>query len=349
MSLLATRMQNLRSTSRLDQWEVRASQYGALDLTMVQTADPNGLVSRDLAEKAVRSIGRTLEVPVINYNSGISISNARSLTISDAYNTSAMQSISFVTYSWGFTIVPSHFMNNELAIQDEFNRQMEQWTYLFAKTLDAAALTAMNNAKAQKLGNTLGSRYSLVGNTVQTAQAQRERFLADITPLQASNDVIGAGTMHVLGDPSLQSLVLKLSENGAANAENKAIQFLDKRFYFTNQITNGAGVDITAYAMPGRSVGMVSRFEREALLNRQTSDGHRWGIERLPFVDMLVGTYFYEGVGDYSADYGAATADNTRAYKEHYGFSVDVAFFGPYLSAPTTVASPIMKLEVLTS
>ena len=63
-------------------------------------------------------------------------------------------------------------------------------------------------------------------------------------------------------------------------------------------------------------------------------------------LNMPVGTYFYDSVGDYSAIAGAATADMTRTRKEHYGFAVDVAFLTAYNSSPSTLASPILAFNV---
>ena len=60
MSLLATRMQNMRSTSNLDKNEFRPSRYGALDVFMQQTNDPAGILTPELKQKAELSIGSTI-------------------------------------------------------------------------------------------------------------------------------------------------------------------------------------------------------------------------------------------------------------------------------------------------
>ena len=99
MSLVNTRIQNIRANSRLDKFELRPSRYGALDLFMDQSQDPNGVLTPELVEKARTSIGNTLETPVINYDESISIGNTRSVTIADSENTSKMVQFSFTTYS----------------------------------------------------------------------------------------------------------------------------------------------------------------------------------------------------------------------------------------------------------
>ena len=87
-------------------------------------------------------------------------------------------------------------------------------------------------------------------------------------------------------------------------------------------MTNGVGEFANLFAVQGGSVGILTRFERESLLNTRMADGTEWGIDTLPMLNFPIGTYFYESKGDYNTIAGAATADLTRARKEHYGFAV---------------------------
>lgn len=80
------------------------------------------------------------------------------------------------------------------------------------------------------------------------------------------------------------------------------------------------------------------------MLGTVSGDGHEWGIATLPMLNMPVGTYFYDSVGDYNDIAGAATADMTRTRKEHYGFAVDVAFLTAY--AHNSLANPILAFNV---
>ena len=73
MSLVLTRIQNIRANSNLDKFEYRPSRYGALNAFMVQSEDPTGILTDELKEKARMSIGNTLETPVIDYDAGIMI------------------------------------------------------------------------------------------------------------------------------------------------------------------------------------------------------------------------------------------------------------------------------------
>lgn len=346
MSLVLTRMQNMRAnTANLDKYETRPSRYGALDLFMQQSKSKNGIVSPELIDKAQKSIGRVLESPVIDYDSGVTISNVRSITIPDSLNVSRMIQYTFVTYAWGFTVVPSNHMNNEISIQREFEQQMKKHLYKFAEMVDEQCVAALNAAKS-KVYNDLLSLYENYADTVVSKYVQREEILGDLEPIMNANDFYEP--MHVLGNQGVRSLLNKLSESGLYNDKNKQYQYQDKIWHFTNRVINGAGKYATGFVVQDGAIGMLLRYEREAFLRRKTFN-HEWDIITLPVVNMPVGSYFYGGVSDESATYGAATADNTRAWKEHYGFSVDIAYVTAYNSDPDNLESPIAKIAINTA
>lgn len=342
MSLINTRIQNIRAKSNLDKNELRPSRYGALDLFMMQTDDPAGILTPELKEKAMNSIGNTLETPVIDYDGTISIGNTRSVTIADSENTSQMLTITFATYAWGFTMVPAAFMNNEISMQQDFERKFNKYLYKFGETLDTAAVAALAADKTQVFADSLN--YTVTANTVVASWKSRENLIGDINPMMAANDHFGE--IHVLGNAGVESIIRKLAEKSLYNEVNKTLEYSDKILHFTTRIANGAGEFANMYAVQGGSLGILTRFERESILGTQARTGHEWGIDTLPMLNFPIGTYYYESVGDYNAIAGAATADLTRARKEHYGFAVDVAFVTPYNSDPTTIASPIMKLTI---
>lgn len=342
MSLLATRMQNMRSSSNLDKNEIRPSRYGALDVFMQQSADPAGILTPELRQKAEQSIGRTLETPVIDYDSGITIGNTRSVTIADSENTSKMHTITFATYSWGFTIVPAMYMNNEISMQRDFEAKMNKYLYAFAKKLDGVCISALGAAKTQVFKDSL--QYTTTGNVLESSWDDREGIIGDINPIMAANDHFGQ--IHLVGNGGFESIIRKLTQSGLYNAENKQLEYSDKVLHFTNEIVNAEGKYGTAYAVTDGMLGLLFRFERESLLGTRARTGHEWGIENLPMLNIPCGTYYYESVSDVSSIAGAATADLTRGLKQHYGFAVDVAVVTPYNSDPETNASPIIQVQV---
>lgn len=342
MSLVLTRIQNIRANSNMDKFEYRPSRYGALNAFMVQSEDPTGILTEELKQKARTSIGNTLETPVIDYDGTISIGNTRSVTIADSENTSKMVQITFTTYSWGFTIAPAMYMNNEIGIQKDFETKFMKYLYAFAKKLDEAAIAALAAAKTQVLKNKL--LYDFSTDAVNAKWSERENVFGDLEVMMGANDFYGQ--LHIVGDPGVESIMRKLQQHGLYNDVNKQNEFGTKIVHLTNNIAAAGGKYAQGYAVNAGSLGLLTRFERDCLLGTVSGDGHEWGIATLPLLNMPVGTYFYDSVGDYNAIAGAATADMTRTRKEHYGFAVDVAFLTAYNSAPSTLASPILAFNV---
>ena len=342
MSLVLTRIQNIRANSNLDKFEYRPSRYGALNAFMVQSEDPTGILTEELKQKARTSIGNTLETPVIDYDADITIGSTRTLTIADSENTSKMVQITFATYAWGFTIAPAMYMNNEIGIQKDFETKMMKYIYAFAKKLDEAALATLAANKTQVLKNPL--LYDWSSNAINAKWTERENVFGDLEVMMGANDFYGQ--LHIVGDPGVESIMRKLQQHGLYNDVNKQNEFGTKVVHLTNNIAAAGGKYAQGYAVNAGSLGMLTRFERDCLLGTVSGDGHEWGIATLPLLNMPVGTYFYDSVGDYNTIAGAATADMTRTRKEHYGFAVDVAFLTAYNSTPSTLASPILAFNV---
>lgn len=345
MSLVLTRIQNIRANSNLDKFEYRPSRYGALNAFMVQSEDPTGILTEELKQKARTSIGNTLETPVIDYDADITIDSTRTLTIADSENTSKMVQITFATYAWGFTIAPAMYMNNEIGIQKDFETKMMKYIYAFAKKLDEAALAALAANKTQALKNPL--LYDWSSNAINAKWTERENVFGDLEVMMGANDFYGQ--LHIVGDPGVESIMRKLQQHGLYNDVNKQNEFGTKVVHLTNNIAAAGGKYAQGYAVNAGSLGMLTRFERDCLLGTVSGDGHEWGIATLPLLNMPVGTYFYDSVGDYNAIAGAATADMTRTRKEHYGFAVDVAFLTAHNSKPSgdgALPSPILAFNV---
>lgn len=342
MSLVLTRIQNIRSNSNLDKYEYRPSRYGALDAFIQQSNDPTGILTEELKQKARASIGNILETPVIDYDKGITISDTRTLTIADSENTSEMVQISFATYAFGFTIAPAMYMNNEIGIQKDFETKMMKYIYKLAQKLDQDALTKLAAAKTQVIKNPL--LYDKTGNIINAKWTERENVFGDLEPIMAANDFFGQ--LHIVGDAGVESIMRKLQQHGLYNDVNKQNEFGNKIIHLTNNMPLAAGKYAQGYAINSGSLGFMTRFERDCLLGTVSGDGHEWGIATLPLLNIPCGTYFYDSVGDYSAIAGDATADMTRTRKEHYGFAVDVAFLTPYNSDAETLASPIISFNI---
>lgn len=343
MSLVLTRTQNMRVNSKIDKYENRLRMHGAFDAFKAQTDSPLSFITPEMKEKAMRSIGApAFETPVIDYDGNVSIGNTRTVTIPDSENTSRMVQITFATYAWGFTIAPAMYMNNEISIQRDFEAKMLKYINKFAKMLDDAAVATLTANQTQVFADTLG--YAVQADVLNFPWTARMNIIGDLATIMAANDF--NTPIDIVGTPGVASIVQKLQQHGAQNDVNKLNEYSDKTFYYTNNIQAAAGKFAAGFAIAEGSIGLLTRFERDCLLGTVSGDGHEWDIVNLPVLNIPVGTYFYDSVGDYSAIAGQATVDMTRTRKEHYGFAVDVAFLTTYNSDPANLANPIITFDV---
>lgn len=391
MSLVLTRIQNVLAQSNLDKNEYRASRYGALEAFVSQSNDPSGILTEDIKTKARNSQGKALISTVIDYDGGITISHDRPLTITDGENTSRHLQINFATYSFGFTMVPMLYQNNEVKYQEDFQKKLLARVYKLAQMLDEAALAAIAAAKTTVISNPL--LYDATGNVINAKWTERENVLGDLGVIMGADDFYG--DVDVVCDAGVESLVRKLAQHGLYNDVNKANEYAGKRFFFTNNIARGvyttkahssstgfvnvatnnwegqpnsptkqnangsyatpsalpavtAGSNIygRGYAIGKGTLGLLTRFEPDCLARTRMADGHEWGMATLPILGLPIGTYFYESAGDFSGIAGEGSSHLVRTRKEHYGFSVDIAFVTAYNSDPSNIASPILPFTI---
>lgn len=345
MSVLNTRVQEIRVQSpNLDKWSVRGSRYGAFDVFAAGNDEADSIISPELLQRAAAAVGRDVKVPVYDSET-VTIGSTRSVTIADSENTSQLYTVSFTTYAWGFTIVPSMFLNNEHSIQADFQRKFMKYYNAFAAAQDNASLSVLDASKSQVYADLLG--YTNTANTIVAPLAKKDEIIGDMTSIANANDFYG--DYHVIGNPGMQSRVMKMSEHSIFNDQDKTIQFMDKNFHFTNRLANAAGHEASGYLVNSASCGLLFRHEPEALLGTIMDDGTEWNIDTLPGLNIPIDTFYYESKGDFSAIAGAASAHNTRARKEHYGFAIEVAHVVAYNDDLASNASPIMKFAIANS
>lgn len=342
MSLVATRLQNWRvSNPEFDRNMTRPCEYGALDFFIEQTNSANSILSPNLRDKAFASIGNTVQIPVINYDGDVQVSNIRSCVIADNENTSALYTVVWATYAIGFTMVPASYMNNEISYEHDFLRKMEKTTRALADALDKGAVAALEAGKTQVYKDKLN--YQVQGNVVEVPTQMATEILGDVNPMMRANCF--PEYIHIIGNAGVDSLVRKLAQHGVYNDVNKRMEYDNKVLHYTNNVVNEPQKNGTFFAVADGNVGVLTRVDREAL-RRTRANFHEWDVVRLPYIDLPVGSHYYTAVGDQSQIAGDATADLTCAVKEYFGFSLDVAFLVAYNSNPVTVASPIIKAEI---
>ena len=342
MSLVATRLQNWRiENPELDRNMARPLEYGALDFFIEQTDAPNSIINANLRNRAFASIGNTVQVPVINYDGDVTVANTRSCVISDDENTSALYTVVWKTFSVGFTMVPTLYMNNEIDYEHDFNRKMEKICRALATALDTDAIAALSAAKTQVYADKL--QYTVTSNVIQVPTQMATEILGDLNPMMRANAY--PQMIHLIGNAGVDSLIRKLAQHGVYNDVNKRMEYDNKVLHYTTQLANESQKIGTLYAVADGNVGILTRVDREAL-RRARSNFHEWDVVRLPFIDLPVGSHYYTAVGDQSSIAGDASADMVCNVKEYFGFSVDVAFIVAYNSDLENVANPIMKAEI---
>lgn len=342
MSLLASRVQCwIADSPQFDKNMTRPCEYGALDFFVAQSDSGRSFVTPDMRDKALNSIGKTLQIPVINYDGDVTVSNVRTCTIADAENTSAMVTVAFATFGVGFTMVPALFLNNLISLQHDFNRKMEKSARAMANALDIAAVAALAANKTQVFKDALG--YTVGGNTLTTEWENRMEIMGDINPIMRANCY--PGQLHIVGNAGIDSLTRKMAQLGGNNAINKVLEYNDKIFHYTNNVQNETGKYGSAYVIEDGQVGYLTRSGREHILGTRAAD-HEFSIMRLPILGMPVDFHGYLEVGNQSAIAGESSADMTCNLKEFYSFMVDVAFLVSYNSNPATIANPILKFDI---
>lgn len=343
MSLIATRTQEMRLRNpQVDKNMSRLTEWGALDFFLSQTNAPDSMLTDETKRRAFSSMGTDIKIPVIDYDGTVTVANERTCVIADAENTSKLMAVVWKTYAFGFTMVPTMFNNNEIDYQKDFEKKMLKFSRKFLDKVDKDAIAALEAAKTQKFGNLL--YYTQTANDVQVNYMQRNDILGDLHPMFRSMDY--SGQLHIVGDTGVDAIVRKLEQHGIYNDVNKQLEYANKIFHFTNNMVLESENFAQFYAIESGNVGMLTRVDREALRRATSKAGHEWDVINFPFAGFQVGTHYYESVGDQSEIAGAATADMKCNIKEHYGFSVDIAFVVAYNSAPATVSNPIMKVEI---
>ena len=312
-----------------------------MDFFIEQTNAANSIINPNLRDRAFESIGNTVQIPVINYDGDVTVSNVRSCVIADDENTSALYTVNWVTLAVGFTMVPQLYRNNEISYEHDFARKMEKVCRALATEMDKLGIAALEASKTQVFKNQL--YYTVTSNSVQIPWNARMEFLSDMNAMMRANAY--PEMLHVIGGAGIDSLVRKMAEHDIYNDVNKRLEYDNKVFHYTNNIENEQGVFATGYVVADGNVGVLTRVDRESLAGTK-ANFHEWDVVRLPYIDLPVGSHYYTAVGDQSGVAGAASADMVCNVKEYFGFSVDIAFLVAYNSDPTEVANPIIKIEI---
>jgi len=341
MSLAATLTRSLReryNVSNVDKNEVRPSQYGAWNHFVEQSANPSGILSNDLKEKIERSFGNSVEIPVLDADD-VTISNVRSCTIAEDNNTSALMSLTFATYAFGFTMLPVDYYNNEIDYQSDYDRKLEKYLLKLASEFDTKSIAQFEADKNQFAAG-LADFYPVVGDSLQVPQAEKEDFYNQLSSIKDLQDFYSQ--IDVIHNPAHGGLVRRLDNQGSYNGTNQAFQFDPYTFKQSNRLANGLGVQSTGFAVSKGNAAVHYRLDPDALM-RKNIGTKEWDTVQMPIVNIPMGSYYTVDCADRSAIVGGAN----RSVREGFEFSVDLCWFTSYNSDPVTRYSPVQKFEIM--
>lgn len=346
MSLQATYLQDLRVQypSRLDRDELRVTQAGLLTMAIEMTNSPASIVSDELIALARQSVGRQLDVPVMQ-KGVVTIKNVRSCTVDCAQSQSGFVTVSFKTLVADLCMVPSQYKKNEIKYLQDLNRKITDIVEKFLIEVELDLDTALDANKSQVFNSSIvGDKYALVAGAIQVPVAEQDFFFNDIEPINYADDFY-ATTVKMVSSASMMSVISKYINQGGGNAVNTNFQFSGKDFRFSNRITNTAPAKSTGYFMEDGSIGLVTRVDPDAMDENEATDGTRWFTDRLPGMPFDVGIKYNSKCSDQSALEATGLAHLTATLIEHWQISFDFAIIVPYNSDLATKPSSIRKVE----
>lgn len=332
-------------SGKLDANEWRAQQYGALEVFQKQSAGGAGILSSEDIANLEKSFGHSTRIPVLDAQD-VSIGSVRSCIIPPDQNNSKWVVITFVTYVFGFTMIPSMYQHNDVKYELDFQKKMRKYVLALLNKMDQAAVNKLEVEK-NRVFTGLTAEYPVLGNAFQVPYSKREDLYNQIRGIMTTAN-FPSGTYDVVANSMHAPLINKLASNGVGNADNTAYQLLGYEPHFTGNIAAGAGVRDTLFVIPESTLALVNRNtwdERNGTI--LMGGGQVWGEEYIPEFGMTFGTYYTEGCTDATAIFPTAeTQGQTRASMQGFSFGTDVAYIASYNSNPATRMGPIQKVEI---
>lgn len=351
MSLVSTLMQPLRARypNNFDQNEDRLSLYGAWQTYKRSTAHPNSILNGDIRDKIKMSDpGLAVQVPAIDAGSGISIHNIRSCTIPSDELTSRLISLSFETFVFSIEMLPAEHENNDIKYRETFERKMLQKLKALSQILDLRSITNLENNKNTYYPTAITSGfYPVTSNTLRVTQAQRDDYYNNLKSVFAQMD-FEAENYYIIGSTTHDPMVNKFINQGSGNSTNLTFQFGGYDFTHTNRITNGSGVQSTAFSVVPGNIAVETRIDIDARMGNRIDESQFWERVRLPIIDVEAGAYYNKECYDASSGH-TGRQSLSRTMRETYEFSFDLTFMHALNSSPTTDYSPILKTEILST
>ena len=335
MSLAATVLNDYvlsYESSNLDLNEHRMSVYGAYSTFVGDT--PNLIPGYQELIAGRASERRPTKIPVLQRLSYGTPSSSRSCTAETQESTSAFVTPTWATLRLGFQMIPSQYKDNHIGYQADFNNKLKGLERKFLETLDTAGTTHLETNKASK-NNADGNPYTVASDAMVVSKADNDLFFNEASPIMKANDL--DGPFNVVGSTRMEALVRQYSSQGTSNSENRAFQFGDYSFSYSNRVTVNTGDRDTVYLMPQASLGYLSWIDIDSRMNHESGDGKEWFVQELPMLGHSVGVLYQSTCGDKSATLTGLDATKVESFQ----FSFDYVFVSAYNSDTTNLPGSI--------
>lgn len=334
MTTTARQAARIAYPNLFDQWELRGTRYGLLDLALANAEMPQGIISAELMARAKQSWGQTIEIPVMAPAPELN-GTGLTCTYSGTEAVSALVNVTYVTVSNGFEMQPAKNFQNTIGYNAEFARKYTDAIRAMALAVDAAidaALTTNVTTAAEYSSSYvgLGNRYPFTGNVLDVSLATRPNFFNDLTDILAADDLT-AVPFDVVGSTNMRSIVKQLFAQGEANDTNTAYQFRtgDFDFKFSNRvILTPSTSDATGFVLPKGAISLLSRNSPDCMAGSVTSKGHVYGTMFDETLGIDLDTLFYSDCADINALSGNAA--DASAVNEVHQMAAHYAILTPY-------------------
>ncbi|SNC62288.1 hypothetical protein SAMN06265337_0640 [Hymenobacter gelipurpurascens] len=351
-SFAQTLKQNVRTRYRrgpggLDSLELRGSNFGALSLYRKQTASPTGAITGELKTALENSFGRVVQAPVIDYINP-TIGNTRTCAVQVGGLNSKLVTFEFFTLSFGFPIIRSQFINNELGEQDYIYRMFEARRLAAMTLLDQKCVDHLELSKNQYFPAPILAYFPEANDALQVSDAERLDYYNFIQSILETMDL--TGTPDVLANPMSMADVRKIQGQGTTD-EGDLSYVLDGvgSFFSSNRVIAGAGNRAVQYLVGNGAVGIVSRIDPDC--DRGVAHGgaenpvREWTKQDVPGLGTM-GLYYRQDCSDESATSAAVQLQGlTRTSVESMEWSADYCLVKVYTSDEAGRFFPIIKVE----
>ena len=177
-NLVATVYQDYISNyapGRMDKGEQRPSEYGALELFKAQTNGAQSILDPAVKSQIEKSFSNQIKVPVVNYKD-VSIGNVRTCALQTGGITSALVTLTAVTYTFGFIAYPMQHYENYIGYSTAIQKELDAGFQKLASTIDSALVAFLDTNKNQYWPSSMSDFYTVTGDAFRVPQADKDDF-----------------------------------------------------------------------------------------------------------------------------------------------------------------------------